>query len=43
MLILAEATNWGLKSAVAERQARQEKEQNVSDYVSTYQMGKLPS
>ncbi|XP_067951138.1 cilia- and flagella-associated protein 107-like [Watersipora subatra] len=34
-----EATNWGLKEAVAEKQARLEKEKTISDYTSTYQLG----
>jgi len=38
----AEPTNWGLSSAVADRQARIERENSVSDYTSTYQLGYVP-
>ncbi|KAF6038201.1 C1orf158 [Bugula neritina] len=35
----ADPTNWGLKNEVAERQAKLEKEKNISDYLSTYSLG----
>ena len=37
----AEPTNWGLKAEVAEKAARIERENNISDYTSTYQLGEL--
>lgn len=40
-LSLDRPTNWGLKSEVAERQTKREKEENVAHFTSTYQLGIL--